>query len=304
MTADSATNAPASPAARSGLSDRFSWRHLAYFVGVPLTVALYAGLNNWEMQHIAGVWASLIFYVAHSMLPWWTTCLMTASTKLSLARWKPPWLIILLVGHTLGSFVTAYYSNWLTSIYESAWPSLEITGHVVPLLSAEFWIYWTRAGVIWIGINFLFDRFFGLPLYRYVIPRGYDIKAMNGGTHLSAADSWGKQPPGFVDRLPVTLKPEEVMAIKAEQHYIKIYSPEKDYMVLYRFSDAIRELDELLGLQVHRSFWVNTSAIESVQAKAKDFRIKLKTGAEIPVSGPYQGLVREHARAQRISLRG
>lgn len=304
MSVSSATNSPTTPAKPTSLMTELSWRHIGYFVGVPLAVAIYAGLNNWEMQQIAGIWASLAFYVAHSILPWWTTCLLTTATKVSLARWKPPWLAILLIGHTLGCLVVTYFSNWLTGIYESSWPQLEITGQVVPLLSAEFWIYWARAGVIWVGINFLFDRFFGLPLYRYVIPRGYDVTPDNGRPDRTAGDNWDKRPPGFIDRLPAALNPEEVLAIKAEQHYIKIYGSNKDYMILYRFSDAVRELDESLGQQVHRSWWVNTSAIQSVQAKAKDFRIKLKTGTEIPVSGPYQGLVRELARNRRLPLRG
>ena len=105
MTAESAANTSAEPALRPATSSLFSWRHLAYFVGVPLTVAIYAGLNNWEMQHIAGFGPSFFFYLAHSMLPWWTTCLLTTGTKHSLARWKPPWMIILLIGHTLGCFV-------------------------------------------------------------------------------------------------------------------------------------------------------------------------------------------------------
>lgn len=281
---------------------RLSWRHLAYFVGVPLTVATYAALNNWEMQHIAGLGPGLFFYLAHSMLPWWTTCLLTTGTKATLATWKPPWLLILMIGHTLGCLVVTYFSNWLTGIYETAWPQLEITGQVVPLLSGEFWIYWARAGIIWIGINFLFDRFFGLPLYRYVIPRGYESGPLTANTH--AEGGWPGKSPGFIDRLPAALKPEEVLAIKAEQHYIKVLSPEKDYMVLYRFSDAVRELDELLGHQVHRSWWVNTSSIDSVQARAKDFRIRLKNGADVPVSGPYQGMIRELARNQRLPMKG
>ena len=75
-------------------------------------------------------------------------------------------------------------------------------------------------------------------------------------------------------------------------------------MILYRFSDAVRELDDMLGQQVHRSYWVNTSAIESVHAKAKDFQIRISSGADIPVSTPYQGMIRELARSARIALRG
>jgi DNA-binding LytR/AlgR family response regulator len=75
-------------------------------------------------------------------------------------------------------------------------------------------------------------------------------------------------------------------------------------MILYRFSDAVRELDESLGQQVHRSYWVNTGAIESMHAKAKDFQIRMSNSTDIPVSTPYQGMIRELARSARIPLRG
>lgn len=291
------------PENASGLFKHVSWRHLAYYVGAPLVVAVYAGLNNREMLHVIGFPASMLFYLAHALLPWWITCASTTFLKIALTRWKPPWLILLLLGHIAGCFLILPYSNWLTGAYEARWPALEMGGEFAPGFSNEFWMYLLRAGVIWLGINYVFDRFVGLPLYRYDIPRGYD-SAGNRPAATGTPDSWGGRPPGFVERLPVTLEANEVLAIKAEQHYIRVFSPAKEYMILYRFSDAIRELDETLGLQVHRSYWVNTGAIESMQAKAKDFQIRLSCGANIPVSTPYQGMIRELARTARIPLRG
>jgi hypothetical protein len=49
---------------------------------------------------------------------------------------------------------------------------------------------------------------------------------------------------------------------------------------------------------------VNTGAIESMHAKAKDFQIRISNGTDIPVSTPYQGMIRELARSARIPLRG
>jgi len=296
-------SAAAPPDMTDGLFKHLSWRHLAYYIGVPLVVAIYAGLNNWEMQNIIGFPASILFYVAHALLPWWITCATTSLLKMTLARWKPPWLALLLLGHVAGCFVVLPYSNWLTGAYEARWPALEMGGEFAPMFSSGFWMYLLRAGVIWVGINFVFDRFVGLPLYRYNIPRGYEGAAGAAASDATLA-GWGGRPPGFIERLPATLEADEVLAIKAEQHYIRVYSPTKEYMILYRFSDAVRELDESLGLQVHRSYWVNTSAIESMQAKAKDFQIRISSGVAIPVSTPYQGMVRELARTARIPLRG
>jgi hypothetical protein len=282
-----------------------SWRHLAYFLGVPLTIAVYAGLNNWEMQNIAGFRASIVFYLAHSVLPWCITCLVTTLLMKLLERWKPPWLLLLLLGHTLGCFIVLPYSNWLTALYAERWPELAMAVHFSPDDVGGFGLYWLRAGLIWIGVNYLFDQFLGLPLYRYAVPRGYDSAAPGSLASTSAgADEWLGRAPGFIERLPARLGPSEVLAIKAEQHYIRVYSPQKEYMVLYRFSDAIRELDESLGHQVHRSYWVNTGAIDHVHAKAKDFHVRIKSGAEIPVSTPYQGMVRELTRSARLATRG
>lgn len=282
-----------------------SWKHLAYFLGVPLVIAIYAGLNNWEMQNIAGFRASIVFYMAHSILPWCITCLATTLLMKLLERWKPPWLLLLLAGHTLGCLIVLPYSNWLTTLYSERWPELAMAADFSPDELGGFALYWLRAGIIWIGINYLFDQFVGLPLYRYAVPRGYEAtEPKSAAAAGTAVDEWLGRAPGFIERLPASLGPAEVLAIKAEQHYIRVYSPKKEYMVLYRFSDAIRELDESLGHQVHRSYWVNTGAIELVNAKAKDFHVRISTGAKIPVSTPYQGMMRELARTARLVTRG
>jgi len=295
------------------------WRNLAYYLGVPLSVAVYAGLNNWQMQEIAGFPATIVFYLGHSLLPWWLTCGSTHLWMKLLAHWKPAWLVLLLLGHVTGCLLVLPYSNWLTNAFEIRWPDLTVGPEFSPLMSVEFWGYLLRAGIIWIGVNVAFDRFVGLPLYRYAVPRGYDeaVKEPANGT-VSAAGAAGASAvnehgernalratlPAFLSRLPARLEPDELLAIKAEQHYIRVYTPNREYMVLYRFSDAIHELDSSKGIQVHRSYWVNTTSVASICTRAKDFHLSLASGAKIPVSIPYQGMVRELARTQRWPVRG
>ena len=294
------------PATNASEGRGLSWPHLTYFLGVPLIIAVYAGMNNWEIRHAAGFGASLTFYAAHAFLPWWITCLSTTLFKKLLTRWKPPWLVLLLLGHFLGATLVLPYSNWLMGLYENAIAGLGVTHARIAFLSTDFWNYLLRAGVIWFGINFLFDRFIGLPLYRYTIPRGYGNGSAAAETPHSATteSGWPGLTPAFVSRLANNLLPDDIVAIKAEQHYIKIFSPDRNHMVLYRFSDAVNELPPELGKQVHRSYWVKTDAIESVHARAKDFYLNMRTGEKIPVSGPYQGMVRELARNNGIDIKG
>lgn len=281
----------------------WSWTHIAYFVGVPLVVATYAGLNNWEIRHALGVWLTLAFYASHAFVPWWFTCACTFLAKHLLSTFRPPWLLLLLLGHIASSLTVLPYTNWITAIFETPLAA-EQQHPFTTYLSLDYWNYLLRAGVIWFGINFLFDRFLRLPLYRYVIPRGYDTGAGTEAPQTIDASDWGDHVPGFIQRLPLMLAPEDVLAIKAEQHYVKVITPDKNYMVLYRFSDAINELSSRPGQQVHRSYWTHTDAIKAVNAKAKDFYVLLENGEKIPVSGPYQGLIRELARTKKIPLQG
>ena len=74
-------------------------------------------------------------------------------------------------------------------------------------------------------------------------------------------------------------------------------------MVLYRFSDAVRELDPQLGLQVHRSYWVSKRAVECIRPSAKKFTLKLSTGTSIPVSTPHHGVVKELRGRHQVPVR-
>ena len=106
----------------------------------------------------------------------------------------------------------------------------------------------------------------------------------------------------FGNSMSPAVQQADIISIKTKKLDIQLTTPELQYMVVYRFSDAIRELDPELGLQVHRSYWVNTSAIASVHAKAKDFYLRMSNGDSVPVSGPYQGMMRELARSHPLKL--
>lgn len=283
-----------------------TWRLLAFYVGVPIIVALYAGLNNWQLIEIAGYGPALTFYTAHAILPWWTTCALTSLTMLTLVRWKPNPYIVMLVGSLAAAVVTLPYTNWLTAAWDARWPSDQLQQQIAPLFSAEFWRFAASATVMWLVVNFIFDRFLGLPRYRYVIPRGYDFHdptPADADVPVLAGESSSSDKPGFMQRMPVDLGLDDILAIKAEQHYIRVFTANRDYMLLHRFSDAVHELGKDIGLQVHRSYWVNKKAIASIKPRAKKFQIKLVTGAEIPVSTPHHAMVKELARSNGLTIK-
>jgi hypothetical protein len=90
--------------------------------------------------------------------------------------------------------------------------------------------------------------------------------------------------PKFVERLPVKLRGAEIYAVEAEDHYLRLHTSRGSDLILMRLSDAIAELEGLEGAQVHRSWWVAKTALADVTRTAGRTVLKLKDGAEAPVS--------------------
>lgn len=97
----------------------------------------------------------------------------------------------------------------------------------------------------------------------------------------------------FTDRLPAKFRTAEVHAVSAEDHYLRVHTSAGETMILMRLADAIRELATLEGLQTHRSWWVAKQGLVEVSKGDGKLTLKLKSGAEAPVSRTYQKAVKD-----------
>ncbi|WP_428522625.1 LytTR family DNA-binding domain-containing protein [Roseibium sp.] len=127
--------------------------------------------------------------------------------------------------------------------------------------------------------------------------------ANSGSTEMPAAEPSGpaiKEPENtstktsFLESLspPFT---DRILRAEAQEHYVKLVGPNDTQMVLYRFSDILRELPENTGMQVHRSHWIAHEAIQQVQKEGNNTRLVLNDGTQIPVSRRYVSTVRAWA---------
>jgi hypothetical protein len=109
-------------------------------------------------------------------------------------------------------------------------------------------------------------------------------------THAAAP---GDPAPRFLDRLPLKLHGAELYAVQAEDHYLRLHTSRGSDLILMRLSDAIAELEGLEGAQTHRSWWVAKGAVADVRRADGRATLKLKDGAEVPVSRTYARLLRQ-----------
>lgn len=109
-------------------------------------------------------------------------------------------------------------------------------------------------------------------------------------------------PPGIVDdlqrKLPLRLR-GQILALKAEDHYVRVFTDKGDTLVLARFADAALQLVQ--GLQVHRSYWVHEDAIEAVARNGRRFELRLKNGLVVPVSRAYEREIKARQRGRYSS---
>ena len=94
----------------------------------------------------------------------------------------------------------------------------------------------------------------------------------------------GAAPSRFLDRLPAKLKGARLIAVQAEDHYLRLHTDLGSDLILMRLSDALAELDGLEGAQTHRSWWVSRDAVRNVSRGDGRASLSLDGGLIAPVS--------------------
>lgn len=109
-------------------------------------------------------------------------------------------------------------------------------------------------------------------------------------THASADAS---KPVRFVERLPLGLRGAKLIAVQAEDHYLRVHTSLGSDLILLRLSDALDELEGLEGAQTHRSWWVAKDAVRGAKRGDGRATLDLEGGLSAPVSRRYARALRD-----------
>lgn len=200
-----------------------------------------------------------------------------------------PLIVRLVMASLVGALPLSFLLPW-------ALQALDLSGPVEDVASMTITVYdeylvqryvkiFTLVAVLWVVVN-----------YRWYQVHEF-ISASSVENTVSSEPVITEQvavivAPAFTERMTKSIG-REVWAVKAEQHYIRIYTPKGDELILYRFGDALRDLETQNGLQVHRSFWVAANAVEKVETNGSGLELKLRNGLDVPVSRSFKALVEQ-----------
>jgi len=107
------------------------------------------------------------------------------------------------------------------------------------------------------------------------------------------ADTDARPATRFTQRLPLRLRGARLIAVEAEDHYLRVHTDQGSDLILMRLSDALEELDGVEGAQTHRSWWVARDAVRGASRGDGRATLTLEGGISAPVSRRYAGTLRE-----------
>jgi DNA-binding LytR/AlgR family response regulator len=106
------------------------------------------------------------------------------------------------------------------------------------------------------------------------------------------------EPTRELPALLARLNPENrgpILRLSAEDHYTNTLTTRGRELLLIRFSDALQELGDTEGMQIHRSHWIARAHLEKLASRDGKLMAVLKDGSELPVSRSYAKTARELA---------
>ena len=96
----------------------------------------------------------------------------------------------------------------------------------------------------------------------------------------------------FRQRLSARRREARVLAVEAEDHYLRVHTDGGDELITARFADALDELAQASGFRTHRSWWVAASALDSVRWRRGRGEARLTSGLIVPVSRSQSGALK------------
>jgi len=86
------------------------------------------------------------------------------------------------------------------------------------------------------------------------------------------------------EKLPLPLRRASILALSAEDHYLRVHTDRGQGLILMSLAQAIEALGEEAGLRIHRSHWVAREAVVDVLRKDGGLAVKLANGLALPAS--------------------
>lgn len=205
-----------------------------------------------------------------------------------------PWIWFYWTGLMALGWICGSISTWAFGFLAPDWPRLAVAAATTVLVSIPVA---TVVALLQLAFNGPYPLYV-LPMiffFVWVISAGVTtvsvlVESRRAPAAEPAPSTLG---PALLDKIPPRLRQAELLALQAEDHYLRVHTSAGDALVLMRLGDAIAAVETLDGAQTHRSWWVARPAVASVSRGDGRAALTLSNGVEAPVSRTYAPKLRE-----------
>jgi hypothetical protein len=263
---------------------------LGFFFACPVLLGLPLGWYRAGAAALLPEPAGLVLWPLQWLLSWWIAealfrLFRTALAPVTRRMW--PSLTLAAIGNALiASFYAVPYFNLFAALSGA---QVELPGPPEGrnILDPDY--LWVLAqatapgALVWMGLRALYERLRPRPTVR----RTGASPAATPGPAAMPPD-----PPVVARARAEGLDPDDpVIAVTAEDHYVRVHGRRRSVLIGYRFGDAIAELELMGGVQTHRSAWVRIAEIAGVERAGSRRLVRLANGQTLPLSEGRHALV-------------
>lgn len=203
------------------------------------------------------------------------------------------WLVVMAAGSGWGQLCQRWITRW-AGVDERPWLHvLALTGCVaVPMCL----FVWAATGLFFRGQLYPVAELprLAVPVVTVTAAMCTLVVFLGRATPVQThASEDAAETVRFVERLPLHLRSARLIAVEAEDHYLRVHTDRGSDLILMRLSDALGELEGLEGAQTHRSWWVAKDAVRSASRGDGRATLTLEGGLTAPVSRRYARALRE-----------
>lgn len=84
----------------------------------------------------------------------------------------------------------------------------------------------------------------------------------------------------------------DLVALSAELHYLRVYTSQGNALILMPLGKAIKAVESIRGVAIHRSHWIATDYLAEVRTQGDRVLCRMTTGLVLPVSRTGRSLLR------------
>jgi hypothetical protein len=288
---------------------------LSFLLLVPLAVATILAVLRVGIASVMSPQVAIAFYVLLTLPVWLVTNATTSLAHRALAPWRPPLWVLCFVGSLAQALLLSPFYRY---VFEAAQPFLlpgvRLAAKPMPEWSFRYVVVLLSelapGAIVWVGANYAWERLLGIRRFRYANGAAQTAAAESPRQTLSPSSQPSLSTSPASSALPASstssaqvmrppflsksrLPPDaEVLALTAEEHYVRVITDRGADLIRYRFSEALAELAaETRGMQVHRSWWLRLDAVVDAAEKGRSMELALRDGTVVPVSFAFREAV-------------